>query len=123
MRKFIALAIFSIGMLVMWPPGEQVKAATSDQVCFVVDSHQAVQAYDVQVINAENFVAYELQAIKQPVCTAENVIQESPDFNKFYRLNYRTCLYDNGVRSLYKSQGKSCVHQSIIRIRDDTSLV
>lgn len=41
MKKILALMILAIGMLVMWPPGSQVQAATSDQVSFVVD-HQFV---------------------------------------------------------------------------------
>lgn len=41
MKKILALMILAIGLLVVWPPGNQVQAATSDQVSFVVD-HQFV---------------------------------------------------------------------------------
>ena len=37
MKRFILLSIFMIGMMIMWPPGEQVKATTTDQVCIVID--------------------------------------------------------------------------------------
>lgn len=38
MKKFIAFCIFMIGMMIMWPPGEQAKATTNtDQICIVVD--------------------------------------------------------------------------------------
>ena len=122
MRKFILLAIFSIGMFAMLPSMSSGSGSPPDQVCFVADSHQAVQAYDVQAINVKTFVAFELQAIKHPVCTAENVVQKTPDFNKFYRMNYRTCLYSNGVRSQNKRITKNKVSFGEIRIRDDTSV-
>lgn len=37
MKKFILLSLFAIGIMVLWPPGEQVRAATSDQVSFVAE--------------------------------------------------------------------------------------
>jgi hypothetical protein len=37
MKGFIALLILVIGMVSFWPPGEQLKAATSDRISFVDD--------------------------------------------------------------------------------------
>jgi hypothetical protein len=37
MKGIIALFILVIGMVCFWPPGDQLKAATSDQICFVAD--------------------------------------------------------------------------------------
>lgn len=122
MRKFILLAIFSIGMFAMLPSMSSASGSPPDQVCFVADSHQAVQAYDVQEINVKTFFAFELQAIKQPVCTAENVVQKTPDFNKFYLLNYRTCLNTKDVSNQRKFLTKNKVSYDQIRIRDDTSV-
>ena len=41
MKGFIALLILVIGMVSLSPPGEQLKAATSDRVCFVIDQPAA----------------------------------------------------------------------------------
>lgn len=122
MKGIIALICFTIGLMFVWPPGEQVKASTSDQVSMVADiGHADFVAID-QVTT--QYVSFEFAAIKPPgVFTAKNVIQKSPDFNKFYRLNYRTCLYSYGVRSQNKNITKNKVSFGEIRIRDDTSLI
>ena len=131
MKNLIALMILAIGMLVMWPPGDWAKASASEKVSFVADiGHAGVIAtvqentsdVVVQFANVEKFEVFELAAIKPEVCTAENVVQKSPDFNKFYLLNYRTCLHANGVRSQNKFLAKNKVSIDRIRIRDDTSV-
>jgi hypothetical protein len=122
MKKFIAFCIFMIGMMIMWPPGEQAKASTNtDQVCIVVDIGHADYIAIDQVTT--QYVPFELAAIKPPgVITAENVVQKSPDFGKFYSLNYRTCLNTKDVSNQRKFITKNKVSPGQIRIRDDTSV-
>ena len=121
MKKFIAFCIFMIGMMIMWPPGEQAKAATTDQVCMVADiGHADFIAID-QVTT--QYVSFEFAAIKPPgVCTAENVVQKSPDFMKFYSLNYRTCLNTKDVSNQRKFITRNKVSVDQVRIRADTSI-
>ena len=123
MRKFILLAIFSIGLMLVWPPGGYDKAEKhTDQVSMVADiGHADFVAIDHVTTQ---YVSFEFAAIKPPgVCTAENVVQKSPDFNKFYRLNYRTCLNTKDVSNQRKFLTKNKVSHDQIRIRNDTSLI
>lgn len=48
MKNFIALLILAIGMLVVWPPGNQVQASNSDQSSFVVDQQTIAPAVAMQ---------------------------------------------------------------------------
>jgi len=122
MKTLIALLVFSVGLLLSWPPGEQAKASAADQVCFVGDVGHA--DYIAVAQNAVQYQSYEFAALKPPIeCVSDGVIQKAPDFYAMYALNYRTCLNSKSVRNYNKLLKKSCVHQSIIRIRDDTSLV
>lgn len=122
MKKFIAFCIFMIGLMLVWPPGEQAKATTNtDQVCMVADiGHADFIAID-QVTT--QYSPFEFAAIKPPgIATAENVVQKSPDFMKFYSLNYRTCLNTKDVSNQRKFITKNKVSVDRIRIRADTSV-
>lgn len=122
MKRFIAFCIFMIGLVLCWPPGEQIKASVSDHVCFVADIGHAETVATIQ--NNIEFKSYEFVALKPPiVCVADGIIQKAPDFYKMYALNYRTCLNSQIVRNQNKVQRRNCVNEKIIRIRDDTSLV
>lgn len=130
MKAFILLICFSFGILLTMPPGNQVQAANTHQVTLVSDVGQVMPAY-VQV--TYDFVAlplvvqeigvYDTHVSSVPiVCTAE-VVQKRPDFNSFYCLNYRTCLYASDVRSVNKKLiQKNKVSAGQIKIRDDTSV-
>lgn len=121
MKKFIAFCIFMIGLVLCWPPGEQVKASVSDHVCFVADIGHAETVATIP--NNIEYQSYEFVALKPPiVCVADGIIQKAPDFYKMYALNYRTCLNSQLTINYNKLQNKSCVNQSIIRIRDDTQV-
>lgn len=122
MKKFIAFCIFMVGLLLSWPPGEQVKVSGTDQMCFIADvGHVNAITY---AQNTVQYQTYKFVAVNPPiVCVAEGIIQKVPDFYKMVDLNYRTCLTEQVFRNQNKLQIKRGVHQSIIRIRDDTSLV
>lgn len=120
MKKFIALAIFMIGLFIALPStGSGSTSPPPDQVSFVADLQLTVHSFDVQAIANETFVVTEYLAIKPPaVCTAENITQKNPDFKMFYRLNYRACLYSHRFRSTTKDN----VSIDQVKIRDDTSV-
>lgn len=77
MKKFILLSLFAIGLMVLWPPGEQVMAATSDQVSFVVDLGTA-QAF--AFIQNDIHVVYQSQLEPATILVKEkggNLIEKS----------------------------------------------
>ena len=122
MKKFIAFCIFMIGLFIALPSTSSGSGSPPDQVCFVGDVGHA--DYIAVAQNAVQYQSYELFAVKPPTeCVTKGIYQKAPDFYAMYALNYRTCLDNQCVRNQSKLQKKSCVHQSIIRIRDDTSLV
>jgi len=114
MKKFIALAIFAIGMLVMWPPGEQVKAANSDQVSFVIDHQLNVPAAAMlqdnytfdqignvkyqNVINCREGGDVEVQVVNlatQPTYLIKMEVKPI-DFNQYCNKGFRLCR-DNSI--------------------------
>jgi len=129
MKKFIALAIFAIGMLVMWPPGEQVKAANSDQVIFVVD-HQSVapaiamlqdnytfdQVGNVKyqnVINCRKGGGVEVQVLNlvtQPTYLINNKMK-AHNFTEYSNYSLRTCLTDKALKGQKIQKNIVIVHR------------
>jgi len=61
MKPFVLFSFFAIGMFIMWPPGEQVKAATTDQVSFVVEQSNIAQAMNIEIVPQFAYVAYQSQ--------------------------------------------------------------
>ena len=123
MKKFIAFCIFMIGLFIALPSTSSGSGSPPDQVCFVGDVGHA--DYIVVTQNAVQYQTYELFAVKPPIeCVAKGIYQKAPDFYAMYALNYRTCLDSNKfVRNYNRLLRKNCLHQSVTRIRDDTSLV
>lgn len=109
MKNLIAIMILAFGMLLTMPPGNQAQAANTHQVTFVSDVGQIMPAY---VQATYDFVAlplvvqeigtYDTPASNVPIVCTADVVQKRPDFNLFYRLNYRTCLYSMAVNSQNK---------------------
>lgn len=124
MKKFILLSLFAIGLMVSLPlMSSGSTSPPPDQVNFVADLQQDVQSYEVQAIAIDYPFAFEFTAIRPPgLCTAENVVQKAPDFEMFYRLNYRTCLSCKFVNSNNKIFLLNKAPDGQIRIRDDTSV-
>lgn len=109
MKAFILLICFSFGMLLVMPPGNRVQAANTHQVTLVSDVGQIMPDY-VQVtcdfvalpLVVHEIVAYDLHVSTLPIVCTADVVQKRPDFNSFYYLNYRTCLYSMAVNSQNK---------------------
>jgi len=108
MKAFILLICFSFGMLLTMPPGNQAQAANTHQVTLVSDVGQIMPAYEMVTFDfvalplvVQQIGAYDLVSSVPIVCTAD-VVLKRPDFNSFYCLNYRTCLYASEVRSVNK---------------------
>jgi hypothetical protein len=131
MKAFILLICFSFGMLLTMPPGNQAQASNTHQVTLVSDVGQVMPAYADQL--TFDFVAllsvvqeigvYERYVSELPIVYTADVVQKRTDFNSFYCLNYRTCLYTSDVRSVNKRLvQKNKVSAGHIKIRDDTSV-
>ena len=123
MKKFIAIAIFSIGLFIASPLAHAIAAPPPDQVSFVVaDIQQASPAYEFQAIAIEAPVYFVESTLRvTPVYLADVVVQQSPNFMMFYKLHYRTCL-----QSQVQSQNlqRNFIAQGMVfRIRSDTSLI
>jgi len=128
MKKFIALAIFAIGMLVMWPPGEQVKVATSDQVSFVVDHQFVAPAAMLQdnytfdqvdnvkyqnVINCREGGGVEVQVLNlatQPTYLINNQMK-AHNFTEYSNYSLRTCLTDKALKGQKIQRNVAVVHR------------
>jgi len=139
MKKFIALCIFAIGMLVIWPPGEQVKATNSDQVSFVID-HQLVApdaamlqdnyTFDrignvkyQNVISCRKGGGVEIQVfnlVTQPTYLINNKMK-AHNFTEYSNYSFRTCITDVALKS-QNLQSKNKVSVGKIRIRSDTEV-
>lgn len=139
MKKFIALAIFAIGMLVIWPPGEQVKAANSDQVSFVIDQQYVAPAAAMlqdnytfdqvgnvkyqNVINCRKGGGVEVQVLNpatQPTYLINNKMK-AHNFTDYSNYSLRTCLTDKTLKG-QNLQAKNKVSVGKIRIRSDTEV-
>lgn len=109
--------------MLVWPPGEYAKASpVADQVCMIADIGHA-DFIAIDQVTIPQYSTYEFAAIKPPgVATTENVVQKSPDFMKFYQLNYRTWLNTKSFQDQRKFLTKNKVSPDQIRIRDDTSV-
>jgi len=128
MKKFIALAIFAIGMLVMWPPGEQAKAANSDQVSFVIDHQFVASAAMLQdnytfdqvgnvkyqnVINCRKGGGVEVQVLNlatQPTYLINNKMKVH-DFTEYSNYSLRTYLNDNALKGQKIQKNIVAVHR------------
>jgi hypothetical protein len=130
MKAFILLICFSFGMLLTMPPGNQAQAANTHQVTLVSDVGQLMPAYEMVTFDfvalplvVQEIGAYDLPVSSVPIVCTADVVQKRPDFNSFYCLNYRTCLYASEVRSVNKRlMQKDKVSAGQIKIRDDTSV-
>lgn len=74
MKNFIVLLILAIGMVVVWPPGYQAQALTSDQETFVVDHQNIAPAVAMQ---EEGGVAVEADTSNAEVSEAGNFVKDN----------------------------------------------
>ncbi|HAQ19619.1 MAG TPA: hypothetical protein DCR40_10370 [Prolixibacteraceae bacterium] len=138
MKRFIALCIFAIGMLVVWPPGEQARAANSDQVCFVVD-HQFVAPASAMVqdnyifsqignVNTQSPLVcrkgggVEVQVLNL-VAQPTNLINQKVtklNFTQYCKTDLRLCRYSMRQSQNFIQRNIVSVHP--VRIRADTSV-
>jgi len=120
MKAFILLICFSFGMLLTMPPGNKAQAANAHQVTLVSDVGQIMPAYEMVAFDfvalplvVQDIGAYDLPVLNVPIVCTADVVQKRPDFNSFYCLNYRTCLYSMAVNSQNKKlmQDIASVHR------------
>jgi len=129
MKKFICLMVFAIGLMVMWPPGEQVKAATSDQVSFVVDHPVVIPAAAMlqdnytfdqignvkyqNVMDCRKGGGVELQVLNlvtQPTYLMNNKMKARA-FTEYCNYSLRTCLTDKALKGQKIQKNIVLVHR------------
>jgi len=139
MKPFILVCIFAIGMMFMWPPGEQVQAANSDQVSFVVGHQPEVPAVEMlqdnytfdqignvkyqNVISCRKGGGVEVQVLNLVTQTTYliNNKMKAHNFTLYCNYNFRLChplmVYQSKNIQVEKIQSHDPV-----KIRADTSV-